>query len=320
MVQDNAAEDQDTIDEIAELDDDALDEQLKDAMKADTDEEEKKESDDKGEKEDPEKEEESDDDDKGEKEDPEKEEESDDDDKGDEEKETPEEALKRELAEAKAEKVKLEEQLAEKEIFAQSKANAEGELKKQLAEARGKTRLSDEEINALHDEDPAKATQAQIDRALADVKTETEDKEDRTAKENQDRMLHTENTKRAVEKAMPEFSSMIDEVASLATEDGVPAKAVAAFKADPYGSSDAPYLLNFARRVLIARELKEAQDKIATLKTDPDDVAAKIEEAANRKPKIKKSSTARETKGDNLTEEDIANMSDEELDKRLKGG
>ena len=307
MKEGNAAEDQDTIDEeaIADLSAEDLDDQLKTAMNGDADaeKEEEKESDEEGDEEDPEKdeeEEEKESDEEGDEEDPEKDEEE------------PETDLAKELADAKEANEKLQAQMEEKEKFAQRKANDEGELRKRLdaleAAKEGKT---EEELNALHDENPAAATQAQIDNALAKEKTRDDD-------EANARRVHTETTKGEVEKVLPDFMGMVDEIAVLAGEQGVSPDAVKAFKADPYGSSDAGYLVSYGKQVLLQRKLETSDKRIKELETKPDDVAEKIAKAAKKKPGLNgKKSSPRKNEGD-LTPEQIANMTDDEVDERLK--
>ena len=306
MKQGNAAEDQDTVDEFSEMDDAALDAALDEARKnsenddADDDVVEPE----KDEKEEPEPEPEKDEDAE-----PEPEPEKDEDVEPEPEKEEPVDDDKTEIARLKEELAASKEQVAEKEKFAQLKANAEGELRKRL-EAHEKPALTKAEQNAAFDADPSGETQRMIDEARADERGKIQE-------ENNLESARTELVRRTVTKSAPDFMGMIDEIAELAAKDGFEPAAVAEFKADPFKDADHDILVGYAKQVVLQRKLEASTKRIEELETSPDDVAEKIEKAAKTKPVLKgKKPSSHRAEGE-LSHEQISKMSDTELEEML---
>ena len=292
MAETNAAEEQDTVEGltdkgITELDGEALDKALKESQSSNADdaEEEKPDEEESGEEEKPD------------------EEESGEEEKPDEE----------EKPGTKDEEIAtLKEQLEEKERFNQHQGNELGDLRKQVAEKEAaKPQQTEAELNAAHDVNPVATTKALIESAKVEERTRISEERNRV-------LAQTEVTKRAVESALPEFTGMRDEVAALAEKDGYSEEQIAAFKSNPYESSDQGILINLGKRVELQRQLDAAEKKNKDIEQDPDEVAKKIEAAAKKKPTLKGKKSASDRVSGDYTREELSHMSNEELDELIK--
>ena len=159
--------------------------------------------------------------------------------------------------------------------------------------------------------------------ALADDRL-LKERQRRDEQAEQDRVIGQE-VERVVTGLVPDFSGYVEEIVGLAKTDGISDEKIAAFKDNPFKSSDPDVLLGYVERVKLARQLKTRDDEIETLKKAPGEVAQKIAEAANRTtPPLESVATATPRDAEpSISDTQLTEMSDTELNemiaKKLKG-
>ncbi len=153
----------------------------------------------------------------------------------------------------------------------QRQANEVGELRKSLREQiqTKETTLEDEFLS-----DPKQAMQTMLD--LQEAK-----KQDIALAQEQQFL----SNKSMINRLVPNYESMIDDIASVIASDGLPPEAINMFKANPY-IGNAAILMNLAKRAEIHKKVQSYETKIqtltneiATLKKKPTEVASKIANA-----------------------------------------
>lgn len=225
-----------------------------------------------------------------------------------------------------AELAKTKEQLGKKEEFAQHQSTRAGEAEKALREfeerqtelTSKKTEESEGEKKPLDLDNARKEVDEIVSDAVAKNKADTEAAYE--AAVEKDRLMTEFVTAKTLE-AVPDFKDYVEDIAEMALEDGADEKKVQTFKDNPFGTTDMPnVLINYAKRAMDRRALKELQEKVKKKDDSPDVVAKKIANAANRKAGLN-SGASESSKEDNaveLTDEQIANLTDKELETYIK--
>lgn len=213
-----------------------------------------------------------------------------------------------------AENEKLKKQLKDKEAFIQRQANEVGELRKKAATLRQEARDS---------VDPSEAAEKVMDARAAESEAASVE-----------RQIRTNSTEAFIEGQIPEFKSLVDDMAALVTEDarrmGTAEETIAAvirnFKTDPY-STPPEVLYNIAARaserkkaMALESQIKELSAKIANLSKKPDEALKRADEAARKSPVMTAASsgTVHADRTSSLDDVTIPTLSDAELDALLK--
>lgn len=218
---------------------------------------------------------------------------------------------------------KQEKRLRDKDSFIGKQGHEIGDLRKtadqlktdlEAIEKRRKeisaSKIDEEEFNTDFIDNPLK----KIEAFNAQKTTVDENKE-------LDIREHRIRTKQFVMDSIPNFEGMIDEIAVVAKELGAPDNAVADFKKDPYLETPA-LLMKFAYQVTERRRGKELEDlrnSIKASKDNKEEVADKIEKTVKQKKPITSSAGKPNTEIKSVKESQIADLSDEALDKQLEG-
>ena len=168
----------------------------------------------------------------------------------------------------KTEFEKLQAQVAQQEEFIQRRNNEVGDLRQQLSglEAqRQQLSRTDEELNDLYYENPAKAMQEQNELSRVN---------------EQMRYVQELESKASILQADPNFEDKVNEMAELMVQDGYDPASVQKFKSNPYWV-DAATSMSYAKQVGQERRIKALEANNESLKQKPGEVAQKIEAAAN---------------------------------------
>ena len=122
-----------------------------------------------------------------------------------------------------------------------------------------------------------------------------------------------------VTKVVPHFADLIDDITTIAKEDGYTEENLRAFKADPFTSSDPNILISYAKRAEMRKELAEYKQRVAELEKEPENVVKRIQEAGKRSATLTGRTTpsAGTKKGSDVSVSQISSMSDAELDEAL---
>lgn len=213
---------------------------------------------------------------------------------------------------------RLKKQLADKDAFI-------GRQTTEIGNLRQKANALRDEAREGFAEDPVAATEKIAEARALD--SQIADRE-RTAQEYA--------TRDFVSERVPGFDGMIDDIAGLVDEDMARGgftedqrkEVIAKFKAKPYAEQP-EILYNLALRAQEKRkastletQLKELAAKVDTLSKKPGEVAAKIEAAARSAPTLTAAASGASTSSSaphaGVTESDLANLSDAELEALLK--
>ncbi len=208
----------------------------------------------------------------------------------------------------------LRRQLQDKESFIQRQASEIGELRKFTSQedADPPSPTAEENEDDFFD-NPKEAVSKTVERVI-------EERDRKQAFEVERIRLLGEETKSMVTEAVPDFKDFLDDISELAKEDGYTDENLAAFKADPFISSDPGILISYAKRAQMKRQLSEYEREISELKKKPEEVVKRIQEAAGKNGTTLTGKTASMPRGTRpeISEPQIASMSDAELDEALK--
>ena len=201
----------------------------------------------------------------------------------------------------------LQKQVQDKEDYIQQRSREIGDLRKQLREKAAAMRG---EVPDLVVEDPVAA----VERVLEARETEAElarlEMEEATGR-----------NRALVLKAIPDIDTKLDAIAEIAASDGVPPQMIEAFKRNPFATS-APILKMLADRADKATRLRDLQVKLDAMNKESENVAAKIAAAAKKPPVMTGKTGGAATRNDdrygNVTEDDLAMMTEAELDRLLE--
>lgn len=155
------------------------------------------------------------------------------------------------------------------------RGNHIGKLRTQLSELKIQASQSAKEAKEFRDEDPLKAAEKvfdskQAEKQASDIEKEIEFNE------------FVDSTKQMVLSKFPNFSTMIDDVCEILSEDGIDEKAISEFRINPYANS-AGILVNLARAAVAKKESKELKQKLESASSQTGTVLKEIEAKANRK-------------------------------------
>lgn len=215
--------------------------------------------------------------------------------------ETPDNAEPPTPTEEQQELERLRKQVNDKEQFIQRRNQELGELRRQL-EALQPQQLED--VNDKFFENPQEAIQQILEQR------------DKAQKVQELRsIIQVRETETTVKGLVPDFDDLMDDMAAIAKEDGLPTEAIEVFKRNPYSEHPA-FLVAFAQRAKANRELKALREENAKLKTRPDEVLKKVEQAARQSTTLTGQSGQSSQKGE-ISEKQVHLMTDAELDELL---
>ena len=143
----------------------------------------------------------------------------------------------------------------------------------------------------------------------------------KSLKEQEQEVLNKLNIMQVV----PNYDELVEDMAAMAKEDGEPPELIELFKKNPYALRH-DLAINYARRANdrkkssdTSKKIADLEKKINDLRTKPDSIIDKINDLSRKKPV---SSTPGSTSGsrssDDLSDSDIASISDAELEEILK--
>lgn len=185
-----------------------------------------------------------------------------------EEQQTEEPAAPEEPEETEADRTaKLEKQLKDKEEFIQRRNSEIGALRQQIQALQ--TQVPQQPAEDEFYANPYDAVQKVLaaERQNAAVQ----------ALQAQAAVMQNEL---AVKSAIPEIDALIDDIAKLAEQDGLPPENIRNFKANPY-NDDPAILIQYANRAKLAKELADMRAQIEALQKKPETIVKKIEQAAH---------------------------------------
>ncbi len=179
-------------------------------------------------------------------------------------------------------------------------------LRTQLSELKTQASQSAKEAKEIKDEDPLKAAEKvfdskQAEKQASDLEEEIEFNE------------FVDSNKQLVLSKFPNFSTMIDDVCEILSEDGIDEKKLSEFRLNPYATS-AGILVNLARAAVAKKESKELKQKLESASSQTDQVLKEIETKANRKTLTNFSGGSPSSSGkEYFLEKPVAAMTKEEL-------
>jgi chromosome segregation ATPase len=207
----------------------------------------------------------------------------------------------------KTEFEKLQAQVAQQEEFIQRRNNEVGSLRQQIiALERQEQALtkSEDEINELYLDNPAKAIQEQ--QELSRI-------------QDQRRYIQELETKASLLQSDPQFEEKVGEIAELMVQDGYDPASVQKFKTNPYWV-DSNVTRTYVAKVAQNRELADLRGKVESLTKKPQDVARKIEAAANSGVTLNASSSGTTGGEVVVTSETVESMTSEQRKHFIKTG
>lgn len=153
------------------------------------------------------------------------------------------------------------------------------------------------------------------------LKKAEEEKEQRL----QDTYRRAEETRTAVNAAIPDFETVLDDIVGLLSEDNVSPETIKYFKSTPYAYS-AETLFNLYKRNELAKQNAALKNEIETLKKEqeelkkrPDKILRNIEDAARTQTITARSAGAHVNSNEDIPNKPVSRMTREELNKILGG-
>jgi hypothetical protein len=191
--------------------------------------------------------------------------------------------------------------------FIHRQANELGEIRRELAELKKKPQLSSEEVRELYERDP----KAAINAVLKEKEGQTQDDSDRKARAK-------ELNRKGIMKLAPDFTEYVPDIVALAKADGEKDEVLDDFKQSPL-DTNVYIAAQFYRRAKLTREFKKLEQENKDLKKKLKEFPNKIKQTVNAKGKtIAGQPPAHQTTALNaVTDEDISNLSDEQLDEYI---
>ncbi len=219
-------------------------------------------------------------------------------------------ALEEKVTISKEEWEKSQKRLKDQELYIQRRGNEIGELRKALDEL---IKTKQEGLQEKWVADPQQA----MDDTMAI----------RNAQRDQqmlNELERIENTKMSIRKLVPDFDSLVDDMAEIVKLDGFHPNAIAQFRANPY-VENLGVLFNVVQRAKALRQVKEYEIKVSTLQQEinklkgkPQEIVEKIEKALHTKPSVTASSGKGASEKAPITNIPMQNLSSEQLDELLK--
>ncbi len=218
--------------------------------------------------------------------------------------------LEEKVTVSKEEWEKSQKRLKDQELYIQRRGNEIGELRKALDEL---IRTKQEGLQEKWVADPQQA----MDDTMAI----------RNAQRDQqmlNELERIENTKMSIRKLVPDFDSLVDDMAEIVKLDCFHPNAIAQFRANPY-VENLGVLFNVVQRAKALRQVKEYEIKVSTLQQEidklkgkPQEIVQKIEKALHSKPSVTASSGKGASEKTPITDVPMQNLTSEQLDKILK--